>query len=173
MANLTSLRSPRVSVDVNFLVDCADGQETALRAWEMISERLLNPQLFIMPTAVQEIAFKATADESLTTRQRFYSAASWAAKFGFVPINLIPVGHGIVEQCARLLREKLMPQREVNDSLILAESSLAQCHLLISSDAHLVELKHSDLRTILDGFGTTPIIASPRKIVTLFESVSN
>lgn len=65
--------------------------------------------------------------------------------------------------------EKLIPEREVNDSLILAEAALANCTVLITSDEHLraadptllsLALKVCDVNAIL--------VRTPREIVRQF-----
>jgi hypothetical protein len=55
------------------------------------------------------------------------------------PVNLVPVGHGIVEiNAERLRRHGLVPEDEINDSFVLAESGLLNCDILLTSDHHLV-----------------------------------
>jgi hypothetical protein len=82
----------------------------------------------------------------------------------------VPVGHGIVEQIARKLRERgLLPEAEVNDSYIIAEAGLLGVSILLSSDAHLKDILHTELRLVLDAAEVrTPLIASPWKIVHQF-----
>ena len=56
----------------------------------------------------------------------------------FRPLDFIPVGHGIVETVAAKLRgHRLIPEKEANDSYILAEAALASCTILITSDEHI------------------------------------
>ena len=46
-------------------------------------------------------------------------------------LEIVPVGHGIVESIARRLRGAgLLPEEEVHDSLILAEAALLGCAVL-------------------------------------------
>jgi hypothetical protein len=90
--------------------------------------------------------------------------------WGFRPLDFIPVGHGIVESVAcRLRGDGLIPEREVNDSFILAEAALADCTILITSDEHLraadptllsLALKACDVNAIL--------VRTPREIVRQF-----
>ena len=87
-----------------------------------------------------------------------------------MPVNLMPVGHGIVERIAdRPRSRRLMPAEEINDSLLVAESTLLESRLLISSDQHLrgidferlgIELQELDL--------AAPIIATPAEVVRKF-----
>jgi hypothetical protein len=78
--------------------------------------------------------------------------------------------HGIVQRIAQTIREKgLIPELEVNDSLIVAEAGLLCVSILLSSDAHLRDVPHHDLRLIMDAADVrTPLIASPWKIVHEF-----
>jgi len=90
--------------------------------------------------------------------------------WGFQPVNCVPVGHGIVHRIAETIREKgLLPESEINDSLIVAEAGLLGISILLSSDGHLKEIPHHDLRLIMDAADVrTPLIASPWKIVHEF-----
>jgi hypothetical protein len=61
-----------------------------------------------------------------------------ARRSRIIPVNLLPVGHGIVERVAEKLRSAdLLPVAEVNDSQLVAESALLGARLLLSSDRHL------------------------------------
>ncbi len=85
-------------------------------------------------------------------------------------VDLTPVQHGIAEQIADRVRAAgLLPAEEYNDSLILAESALLNCAMLLTSDGHLrnldfrrtaLELKSCDVEM--------PVIATPREIVEKF-----
>ena len=85
-------------------------------------------------------------------------------------MNFVPVGKGIVAEIAqRLRRAGLIPDSELNDSLIVAEAALAGATLLLSSDAHIKDLDYRRLKLILDATDMdAPLLASPYKIVTEF-----
>ena len=85
-------------------------------------------------------------------------------------MDLVPVGHGIVERIAEKIRERgYLPHDEVNDSLILAEASLLNCALLISADNHLLDVPAGPLKLLLDAQDVaSPLIVSPRKIAREF-----
>ncbi|MBI4325835.1 MAG: hypothetical protein HY674_11300 [Chloroflexi bacterium] len=90
--------------------------------------------------------------------------------WGFEPVNFLPVEFGITEQIGlKLRRVGLLPETEINDSLILAEAALLGCGLFLTSDFHFadvdlqlltLELKASDV--------SVPAIALPRDIVRMF-----
>lgn len=93
--------------------------------------------------------------------------------WGYAPINLIPAGHGIVEQIGFQLRvHGIIPDEEENDALIAAEAALLGCSILLSSDHHLLEAnEHPRFHEILQSHhvdGDHLVIAKPRSIVTKF-----
>jgi hypothetical protein len=85
-------------------------------------------------------------------------------------LEIVPVGHGIVESIAqRLLTADLLPAEEVHDSLILAEAALLGCAVLLTSDAHLRGLDYARLTWELNACDVAvPVIATPREIVRKF-----
>jgi hypothetical protein len=82
----------------------------------------------------------------------------------------VPVGNGIVEETARKIRAaRLLPDEEINDSFVIAESALANVTILVSSDGHLKNIDHRALKAILNDCDLTEtIIVSPWKIVHSF-----
>ena len=92
-----------------------------------------------LPTVIDELDYIArhgdlAADRALATTALRSMAQVWK----FRPLDFIPVGHGIVETVAAKLRgHRLIPEHEVNDSLILAEAALANCTILVTSDEHI------------------------------------
>lgn len=80
------------------------------------------------------------------------------------------MSHGITDRIAGELRSKdLLPDDEVNDSYIVAESALAGCKLLLSSDSHVVDIPGDKLALILASADVEPIlISSPRAIARKF-----
>jgi len=87
-----------------------------------------------------------------------------------VPANLIAVRHGIAERIAERVRERgLIPDEEINDSLLLAESALLGCSMLLTSDEHLRGIDFERLTLELQTFdAAAPVIATPREIVRKF-----
>jgi hypothetical protein len=86
------------------------------------------------------------------------------------PINLVPVGRGIVAINAWKLREKgLIDEDEINDSMVLAEAGLLGCSILLTSDSHLTGIDPKKLQEVMKDFdGSVPIIQSPRQILKKF-----
>jgi hypothetical protein len=59
----------------------------------------------------------------------------------------VGVGHGITASFShRLIHLRLLPPGEVNDGLILAETSLAEIPILVTSDQHLLSIDEAQLR---------------------------
>ena len=55
---------------------------------------------------------------------------------------------------------KLLPAGEIHDSLILAESILLDCNILLTSDEHLRSIDHQQLIGLLNQHDlTAPVIA--------------
>jgi len=90
--------------------------------------------------------------------------------WAFTPVNCIPVGHGIVEQIGRKLRDRaLIPEDQVHDSYVVAEAALYGVTLLISNDAHIKNIDQTMLKLVLDSCDVAcPLLASPWKIVHQF-----
>ena len=125
-----------VAVDTNVLLDLAEGSEHAWGAVETIRRRLKNVRIVVLPTVIQELAHLVENGDTPRERELAGKAAQQLVKdWKFAPINFIPVGHGITERIADSIRERgLLPPEEVNDSFIVAESALAACAILLSSD---------------------------------------
>ena len=130
-------RPQLVAVDANVLFDLADGLHDVVDAFSVIRERLLDVRLLVPPTVQHELANWAVQDDR-QKREAARAAIQLAQSWRIVPVNLIAVRHGIAERIAERIREQgLIPREEVNDSLVLAESALLECSLLLSSDEQL------------------------------------
>ena len=65
--------------------------------------------------------------------------------------------------------KKLLPTEEIHDSRILAESSVLNCAILLTSDQHLRSIDHEAMTLVLKRLDlTAPVIATPREIVRKF-----
>ena len=164
------LRSPLIAVDTNVPLDLADDKEHALDALEVVRRRLKPGRILITPTVFQELVFLADESESATDRDQAKRALRGLAGWGLELVNLVPVGHGIVERIADKLQEAgLLPAEEYNDGLILAEAALLDCAILLTGDAHLRGLDFQRASLELKAFDVEmPVIATPREIVAKF-----
>ena len=167
----TPRRSPLIAVDSNVLLDRANDDELVQDAIETVRRRIRGAKFIVTPTVIEEIALKAERGEKpLDRRLAKRVLARLIAPWGFAPMSFIPVGRGIVVEIARRLRsEGIIPEQEVNDSLIVAEAALAGATLLLSSDAHVKDIEYVRLKFALDSADVdTPLIASPWKVVHEF-----
>ncbi len=164
-------RHTLVAVDTNVLLHLAEGLDHVWDAVSLIRTRLASVEIIIPPTTGQELAY--IADRSFDQQLRVTAMTAFQKmvfEWRFHLMNFIPVGHGIVEQiAAKLCREKLIPNEEMNDALILAEAALLNCRILLTSDAHLRSIDHQQLTLLLQSSDVSvPLIATPREIVRKF-----
>jgi predicted nucleic acid-binding protein len=158
-----------VAVDTNVLFDLANGLDEVVDAVSVIRARLRDTRFLIPPTVQHELANRAFRGEN-PTQEVARKAIALAQSWRIIPVNLIAVRHGIAERIAHRIREQgLMPSEEVNDSLILAESSLLECSMLLTADEHLCGIDFEHLMLELQAFDVVaPVIARPREIVRKF-----
>ena len=159
-----------IGVDTNVLLDLALGTEAIFDALDTIRKRIPKARFVIPPTVLHELAFAVKFGETPNKRNAAHKALSCLLEWGFEPLNLVPVGHGIVELIGDAIRQDdLLPTEENNDSLILAESALLECAILLSSDGHLRGIDFQRLKLLLQDFHVAaPIVATPREIVGKF-----
>jgi predicted nucleic acid-binding protein len=160
-----------VAVDTNVPLDLAQGVGDVADALAVIHERIAGARLIAPPTVVLELAYLCEfADEADVRATAQTALRSLASKWKIQPVNLVPVGHGIVDAIAEKIRaQELLPDEETHDALILAESAVLECPMLLTSDAHLREIDHERLALLLNASHVaSPIIATPREIVRKF-----
>lgn len=162
---------PLIAADTNVLLDYAQEDDTVVDCFDVLHERLPHSSTLILPTVIHELADLADQGDTGEIQEAARTAlACILHPWGFRPVNCVPVGHGIVERIAQTIRDKdLIPAEEINDSYIVAEAGLLGVSILLSSDAHLKDIPHAELRLVLDAADVrTPLIASPWKIVHQF-----
>ena len=122
-----------VAVDTNVPLDLAQEVGDVADALDVIRERIAGARLIAPPTVTLELAFLSEfADEADVRAAAQNALRSLASKWGIQPVNLVPVGHGIVDAIAAKIRAQgLLPDEETHDALILAESAVLECSLLI------------------------------------------
>jgi predicted nucleic acid-binding protein len=160
-----------VAVDVNVLINLADKDEVVIDCLSTIKKRLPNPQIIVLPTVILELTHISEDDDDPRVKTLARSALeSIVEPWRFLPVNCIPVGHGIVEQIGRRIREKkLLPEEEIHDAFVIAEAALYGATLLISSDAHIKDIDRQILKIELGACDVEcPLIASPWTIVHQF-----
>lgn len=168
MGEMTTPAFKRFAVDTNFIIDCFDGDEIALTAWECIVERVPKAEFIIPPTVAHEFV---NAVKTSTGQRRQYlreAAADSVKRFGFRPQKLQAVEHGIVERISeQLRRDGFLPHEERNDSLILAESCLLNCEAWITKDSHLADIDKAAVTALLKPYGAPTLPLHPRLLLRM------
>jgi predicted nucleic acid-binding protein len=159
-----------IAVDTNVLFDLAQEVEVVIDCLETIAKRVPHSSIIVLPTVILELRKRAGSGEPAEQAIATKALSSILNPWGFVPVNFIPVGHGIVEQIGRKIRDRgLIPDEEINDSFIVAEAALYGATMLISSDSHITDIDQKMLKIELDSSDVDcPLIASPWKIVNTF-----
>jgi predicted nucleic acid-binding protein len=162
-------RPQLIAVDANVLFDLANDLEDVIDAVSAIRERLRTARFLIPPTVQHELAnwaLRGDGQKREAARKAIHLGHLWT----FVPANLIAVRHGIAERIAERIRVKgLIAVEEVNDSLVLAETALLGCSMLLTSDEHLRGIDFECLTLDLRALDVVaPVIATPREIVRKF-----
>jgi hypothetical protein len=163
--------APVIAIDTNVLLDLADNNEVVLDCFSTISKKFEKAPILVLPTVIGELGDLVGNGDEEARHLAFIALTSIRKPWGFHPINLIPVGHGIVEESARKIREAgLVPEYEVHDSFLIVEAALANVTILLSSDSHLKNIDQGSLKKLLDEQCAVecPIIFSPWKIVDKF-----
>lgn len=160
-----------VAVDTNVLLNLAGKIEVVIDCITTIKKRLPNPKIVVLPTVILELTDISENGEDPKLKDLAKVALeSIIDPWGFLPVNCLPVGHGIVEQIGRKIRDKqLVPVEEIHDSFVIAESALYGVTVLISSDTHIKDINQRMLKIELAASDVEcPLIASPWKIVNQF-----
>ena len=145
----TAVKPSRLAVDTNVLLDIADEVDDVLDATDVIADSALTSQ-------VRQSARKAIRLLRDTSRFRFLLELPFAPE----KIN---------ELAGEFRRRQLLPKDEINDSLILAETVLLDCAILLTSDEHFRSIDHEQLTWLLTKYDlAAPVIATPREIVRKF-----
>jgi rRNA-processing protein FCF1 len=171
MAGLIMPNPPLIAVDTNVLIDLAEDDEIVIDCFSTIRRKFANAPIIVPPTVIGELADIATDGNTKEEKESAFKALrSIRGKWGFHPMNCVPVGHGIIEETARKIRAAgLIPDEEIHDSFVIAESALANVTLLLSSDGHMRDIDQSALGELLERCDVGKlIIFSPAKIVRDF-----
>jgi len=168
--DLRQSRRVLVAVDTNVLLDVAGAVEDVTDAVLVIQRRLFRPQFLMTPTVREELAEEALNSDNFHDRERAQRAFRFARAWSFQPIDLVEAQLDRARHIGRALRRSgLLPMEEVNDGLIVSESAIIGCSLLLTSDGHMRGMDFERLTLGLQPFGlAAPIVATPREIVRKF-----
>ena len=158
-----------IGVDTNVLYNRADEDEDTIDALATIRARLPGAEFVIPMTAAHEIANEIRsrgAAEKLARIVALEAVSVW----GFRTSALAGVKNGIAEYIGHDLRNAgLLPMEEKNDALIAAESAVEGFDILLTNDAHLLDMHWQEAQKLVREYGyRLPVISRPRKIVQSF-----
>ena len=159
-----------IALDTNVLLDLAGESEDVTDAMLVVRRRLRSVQLLMPPTVQEELAEEALHADDFTNRERAQGAFELAHRWNVHLHRMIDAQHRMARRIGQHLRRGgLLPEEEVNDGRIIAESALLGCALVLTSDEHLRGMDFERLTYELRGFGLAPpVIATPREIVRKF-----
>lgn len=165
---MAAAQNKKWALDTNVILDLGRKIEAALSLREIGAERGYG--LYATPTVLQEL-FHLSTDGLPHVRVLACQTLAAIPSFGITPLILDSGSQAIAWEFSRFLREnRALPDDEVNDGVILAEASLANAALLVSSDSHLVSIDPDELRMYFEARDLIPIpVTTPRKILGLFE----
>lgn len=141
------MKPSRLAVDTNLLIDLAEEVHNVLDAVDVIDDRLPDAEWLVTPSVLDELAYLADFGQSRIVRQSARRAMQLLrGKDRFRPILELPFAPENAEKlAAEFRRGGLLPDEEVHDALILAETVLLDCHILLTRDEHLRSLDHQRL----------------------------
>ena len=134
-----------IAVDTNVLLDHANNDDDVMDAVATIRRRLPAARLVVTPTVIGElVALYERGDRS--EQKAAEKALTRMREWGYEPLNLVAVAHGIVEQIGLTLRLKgALPDEEANDGCVIAEAALLGARVLLTADAHMLEAQEHPL----------------------------
>jgi hypothetical protein len=148
-------QSKSLALDTNLLLDLAAEEDFAHTFREVFLEKRY--LLHVPPTAIHELthaAINKTGDDQLNAHRALSLLRAWSIQ----PFDVSPVDHGIAEHFAwRLIERGLLPEEELNDGEILAEVSLGNIPVLVTSDHHLLDMDEARLLTVFNDSDLPPV----------------
>jgi predicted nucleic acid-binding protein len=161
--------SPRKSLalDTNLLLDLAGEEDFAHEFKEEFSSR--GYSLFVPPTVVAELSFFATLKEA-PQREIANAALKNIGVWKCQPFTLSSTQLAIAIRFAtRLMDDALIPETEQNDGKILAQTSLAEIPLLVTSDKHLLNIDDDALLLAFNEAELPPVHpVHPKRLLRVF-----
>ena len=154
MAGLTQRKL--LSLDANLAFDLAKGKDFAHEFRETFQNKGYG--LVLPPTAVYELHVIRTDGETSAEREWARIALVSLACWRIYPFDLDSTSEAIAEQFARrLLHQGLIPDDEMDDALILAQTSLAKIPMLVTSDHHLLSIEEDILLLAFNDADLAPV----------------
>jgi hypothetical protein len=154
-----------LSLDANLVFDLARENDFAHEFREVFQARGYG--LVLPPTAVYELHVIRAHGDSAAEREWARIALTSLKRWNIQPFDLDSVSEAIAEQFARgLLQKRLLPEDELDDGLILAQTSLARIPLLVTSDKHLLDIDENALLLAFNAADLLPVHpAHPKRLL--------
>jgi predicted nucleic acid-binding protein len=154
----------QLALDTNLLLNLAAEKEFA----HDFRERFLSAgyALRFPPTVLAELV--AAEMQGNEAEQRLAGVAlSKIASWQLRPFDLTSIEEAIAGAFARkLLHSALLPPEELNDCLILSETSVAAIPLLVTSDQHLLNIEEEALLLLFNRADLLPVYPThPRRLL--------
>jgi predicted nucleic acid-binding protein len=154
----------RFALDSNILIDLAHNEDFAHTFREEFQEK--GYSFWLPPTVAHELLHASetkTEPDAALARAALSQSLAWQ----ILPISLASPDSGIAEIFARgLVGSGLLPPEEYNDALILAETSLAEIPVLVTSDHHLLNIPEDRLLVCLNDADLYPTrVAHPKGLL--------
>lgn len=158
--------SPKKSLalDTNLLLDLAGEQDFAHEFMEEFSSR--GYFMFVPPTVISELAFFSALKDAPQNRLANIALENFSG-WKLQPVVLTSTELAIaVRFAARLADATIIPESELNDGKILAQTSLARIPLLVTSDKHLLDADEDALLLAFNDADMSPVHPShPRRLL--------
>ncbi len=159
--------SKRLALDDNIPSDLAADLDFAHDFCEDFQAR--GYHLLLPPTAAEEIWLiqrNSSHPQRRMAARALRELTRWGIDLLELKSHLQPVAKSIGRSFAqRLIRAGLLPPDEINDSIILAETALAEIPVLVTRDQHLLGIEEVDLLVCLQSADLPPVKpAHPRSL---------
>ncbi|MSU57702.1 MAG: PIN domain-containing protein [Pedosphaera sp.] len=154
----------QLSLDTNVLLDLAQPQDFAHEFREEFQRR--GYALLLAPTVLFELEYLLTFGnpaEKILAQKAYDQVEAWQ----LTAFDLPDVRLTIAEEFSRRLQHQgLLPAAEFNDGLILAETSLGNIPLLVTSDKHLLDIDEDALLLAFNEADLPPVRpAHPKRLL--------
>ena len=127
--------------------------------------------MVLTPTAAHEIYIIIFAcGDSAAEQELARTALTRLKQWGIRPFDLDSLAEAVCEQFVRgLIQQRLIPEDEFNDGLILAETSMEEIPLLVTSDKHLLDIDEDGLQLAFNEADLSPVHpVHPKRLLASF-----
>lgn len=146
------------------MLDLAKGEDFALTFLEEFSQA--GYQFGSPPAVLVELGYLAQGSPELETRQVADHALDCLGKWRIQCWAMKLVGDDIAKNFQRsLVFRGLLPEEEVADGIILAQTSLASIPVLVTSDHHLTDIDEAALRQAFEDCDLQPVAVMRARIL--------